>query len=56
MGLGLSVSYGIIARYGCSIKARNRSPRGCGFEVLLTRVAGADLDLTRHELALEWRL
>ena len=35
MGLGLSVSYGIVSKYGGSIKAKNRSPRGCELEVLL---------------------
>ncbi len=38
MGLGLSVSYGIVTKYGGSIKARNRSPQGCEFEVLLPAV------------------
>jgi signal transduction histidine kinase len=51
MGLGLSVSYGIVTKYGGIIKARNRSTQGCEFEVLLpaldTRVLALDdRDLT----------
>jgi PAS domain S-box-containing protein len=41
MGLGLSVSYGIVRKYGGSIKVRNRSPKGCEFEILLPRLGTA---------------
>jgi PAS domain S-box-containing protein len=35
MGLGLSMSYGIVTRYGGFIRVKNRTPKGCEFEVLL---------------------
>ena len=35
MGLGLSVSYGIISKYDGSIKVRNRAEGGCEFTILL---------------------
>jgi signal transduction histidine kinase len=43
-GLGLSVGYGIIRRYGGDITVRNRKEKGAAFTITLPR-AGMDTDI-----------
>lgn len=42
MGLGLSITYGIVAKYLGSIEVENLSPQGCRFTVLLPMLDSAD--------------
>jgi signal transduction histidine kinase/ActR/RegA family two-component response regulator len=51
MGLGLSVSYGVIRRHGGTIKVESETGRGSSFRVILPLVGGAGLTLEEEGAA-----